>query len=124
MTVFRALAIVGPLLALLAGCAELQSAHQSQEFGKYLRELHIVTGPCLRASQESNDYLLKVCEYVVNNKVEVTSHPNTWKIIRVADETIEGKPGLAVHLSCCGPGDTAFFDKSTGEIYAYARKRW
>jgi hypothetical protein len=106
----------------LAGCAEFHSAHQSQEFGKYLRDLRLVTAPCVEQPHENREYLLKACEHIKKNKIEVTSHPNTWKVTLVRDETIQGQTWLAVHFSCCGPGDVAFFDKTTGEVAAYARK--
>ena len=112
------------LSAVFTACAELQSAHKSQEFGTYLRELHTVAGPCTRQAGDTAGYLLKTCEYVVKEKIEVTAHPNTWNITKVGDETVEGKSAVAVYFSCCGPGDVAFFDKTTGEVYAYARKRW
>jgi hypothetical protein len=108
----------------LLGCAALESADKSQEFGKYLRNLHVVTEPCLRQPTDTDGYLLKTCEHVVRNKIEVTTHPNTWSITKIGDETVEGKTALVVHFSCCGPGDVALFDKDNGQLYAYGRKRW
>ena len=124
MTTATRTAVIALAVVASSGCAELQSAHQSQEFGQYLRSLHAVTDPCIRQPGENSEYLYKACEYVVGKKVEVTSHPNTWTVTKLADETVDGKAVTAAHFSCCGPGDVAFFDKSTGDFYAYARKRW
>ena len=124
MTAAARAAVIALAVASASGCAELESAQKSQEFGQYLRSLHAVTDPCVRQRGENSEYLFKACEYVVSKKVEVTRHPNTWTVTRVADETVDGKAVLAAHFSCCGPGDVAFFDKDTGNFYAYARKRW
>jgi len=124
MTEHRQLTLVMVLPLCLAACAELESAHKSQQFANYVQQLRVVTEPCLRQPKDDSAYLLKTCEYVVATKLEVTAHPNTWTVTKIDDEIVDGKLTTAVHFSCCGPGDVAFFDKNTGQVCAYARKRW
>jgi len=78
-----------------------------------------VSGPCLAHDGDDHSYLLKVCAYVVREKVPVNSHPNTWKITRVEDGNLKGRAVTIVHLSCCYLGDIAYFDKVSGMLVRY-----
>lgn len=111
-------------ISILSGCSELRAGHRSQVYTQYLWALHTITGQCEPQPIKNRDYLFKVCEYVLEKQLKVTSRPNTWTVAKISDETINGKDFLAVHFSCCGPGDVAFFDKTNGELCCYERKPW
>jgi hypothetical protein len=74
---------------------------------------------CKARTEVDHNYLTKVCEYVLREKVPVTSHPNTWKILRLEDGALDGHPVTIVHLSCCYLGDIAYFDKVSGKLVKY-----
>jgi hypothetical protein len=78
-----------------------------------------VTGPCVAHGDVGHDYLLKVCEYVVREKLPVTSHPNSWKIKRVEEGDLGGHPVIIVYLSCCYLGDVAYFDEHNSILLKY-----
>ena len=84
------------------------------------RDAKPVSGPCVHHVQDEHDYLLQVCEHIVQKKLPVTTHPNTWTVTRIEERELEGKPTALVYLSCCYIGDVAFFDKASGKLVKYA----
>jgi hypothetical protein len=78
-----------------------------------------VGGPCVAHGEVGHDYLLKVCEYVVLEKLPVTSHPNSWTIRHIEDGDLDGRAVKIVYLSCCYLGDVAYFDKTNSVLLKY-----
>jgi hypothetical protein len=81
-----------------------------------------VVGPCNHQPGDINDYRFKTCEALVAKSAQALTHPNTWTITKIAEESLSGKTVVAVHFSCCGPGYTAFFDEQ-GKFIAFAQKK-
>jgi hypothetical protein len=78
-----------------------------------------VGGPCVAHGEVGHDYLLKVCEYVVREKLPVTSHPNSWTIRHIEDGDLDGRAVKIVYLSCCYLGDVAYFDRTNSVLPKY-----
>jgi hypothetical protein len=75
---------------------------------------------CTPRGDDPKGYLLKICRYIVNNKIDVApADPNKYKIKGIHDSKYEDKEAYMVELDCCYMGDIAYIDKKSGEVIAF-----
>ncbi|HEX5689698.1 MAG TPA: hypothetical protein VFX76_06845 [Roseiflexaceae bacterium] len=79
-----------------------------------------ITKPTITCQPQSDDadgYLLKLCRYVQLRQLNVApADPTQYRIKRVEERQLNGKPVVWVFLNCCGMGDIGVIDKGSGEV--------
>ena len=72
---------------------------------------------------DGKEYLFKICKYIEDNNINVSPADPTKYIIKdvIEGEEYEGKEVFIVWLDCCDTGDSAYFDKETGEIIFFSQ---
>lgn len=80
---------------------------------------NVTNESCAHLKNDTYGYLFQVCNYVVAENIQVTSHPSKWKIIRSEEKTIDKKKITLIYLSCCYTGDVAYFDKASYKLIKY-----
>ena len=91
----------------------------------------IESDECIIENPDTDGYLLKICEYLINHKGTVypNKKPNEYKIEKIEFGTYPGELGeeydnlelFRVYLDCCyGAGDIAYFNKETKEVVYFS----
>jgi hypothetical protein len=85
----------------------------------------VVDTPTITCSPQADDrdgYLLKLCTYIQARHIDTRpADPTHYHIKRVEDREDNGRPVVWVFLDCCGLGDSAVIDKTSGEVIDFRR---
>jgi hypothetical protein len=80
----------------------------------------VVDQPTITCSPQPDDrdgYLLKLCTYIQARHIDTRpADPTQYHIKRIEDREDNGRPVVWIFLNCCGLGDIAVIDKTSGEV--------
>lgn len=80
----------------------------------------VVEKPTITCRPQAGDrdgYLLKLCTYIQAHHIDVRpADPTQYQIKRVEDREDDSRSVVWVFLNCCGLGDIAVIDKTSGEV--------
>jgi hypothetical protein len=75
---------------------------------------------CGPRADDPQGYLLRICEYVKANNIDVSpGDPGGYQIKRVEQRTEDGRQVVWVFLNCCYLGDIAVIDKQSGQVISF-----
>ncbi len=75
---------------------------------------------CSKSNVDPDGYLLKTCEYLVKNQIDVSpTKANEYKIKELLSSTENGVELIEVKLNCCFLGDSVVINPSTGKIIKF-----
>ncbi|MBI5879082.1 MAG: hypothetical protein HZB53_15655 [Chloroflexi bacterium] len=76
---------------------------------------------CVARADDPGGYLLKICNYVVDNKLDISpGTPETLAIREIGKATYQGGEVIVIYLACCYMGDRAFIDPQSGAVVGYS----
>lgn len=78
---------------------------------------------CSPRPDDSEGYLVKVCEYLNKHQIWVGQF-HTFEIDQTFLNEEDGREVLTILFSCCGTGDMAGIDMETGEVLYYSVGAW
>jgi hypothetical protein len=76
--------------------------------------------PCGPRADDPQQYLLRICEHVRANAIDVSpADPARYGIKRLEERAEDGRQVVWVFLNCCYLGDIAVIDKASGQVLSF-----
>ena len=86
----------------------------------FVPQLAIAIEQCAIKNPDSDGYLQAICEYIVENKIDLSpGHPDTYQIREIVKSHENSKELLLIYLNCCYLGDSATIDPETKKVTSF-----